>query len=327
MIKHKKILVTGGAGYIGSHAGLALLDTGYGVVVLDDVSTGFRALVPPGAEFVQGDISDTELLKRVFAQHSIAAVMHFAAKLIVPESMRNPGLYYHTNVGKFAVLLDAAAAAGIQKVIFSSTAAVYGNPAENLASETTPPMPINPYGASKWMAERVLADMAAAHGLRFAVLRYFNVAGADPHGRAGQMTKGATHLIKVAVEVATGKRPGMQIFGTDYATPDGTCVRDYIHVSDLADAHVKALEYLENGGENVTLNCGYGRGFSVREVLDTAARVSGIAIPAELAPRRAGDPAALIADNTKIRTVLGWQPKYDDLGIIIQHALGWEAKV
>jgi len=324
MKKDEKILVTGGAGYIGSHAVLALLDAGYPVVVLDDLSTGYAKLIPAGAEFVQGDIADTHVLDHLFGTHRISAIMHFAAKLIVPESVTNPGLYYHNNVGKFTVLLSRAAAAGVKKFIFSSTAAVYGNPATSPVTEETAPQPINPYGASKLMAEKILADIAAAHGLQTAVLRYFNVAGADPTGRAGQMTKNATHLIKVAVEVALGKRAGMQIFGTDYATPDGTCVRDYIHVSDLAAAHVQALEYLGQGGGNITLNCGYGHGFSVREVIDKVAEISGQKINAEIAPRRAGDPAQLVADTKKIRSVLAWQPKYDHLETIIQHALAWE---
>jgi UDP-glucose 4-epimerase len=326
MTKNGEILVTGGAGYIGSHAVLALQDAGYQVVVLDDLSTGYAELLPPGVKFVQGDVADISLLNRLFAEHQISAIMHFAAKLIVPESVSNPGLYYHNNVGKFTVLLNCAVAVGIKRFIFSSTAAVYGQPGHNPITEKVPPSPINPYGASKLMAEQVLGDVAAAHGLQTVVLRYFNVAGADPDGRAGQMTKHATHLIKVAVETAVGKRPGMQIFGTDYSTPDGTCLRDYIHVSDLADAHVKALEYLAQGGENITLNCGYGRGFSVRDVIDKVAKVSGQIINTDIAPRRAGDPAALIADSTQIRNILGWRPQYDNLHDIVKTALAWEDK-
>jgi UDP-glucose 4-epimerase len=326
MSNNKKILVTGGAGYIGSHAVLSLLDAGYQVMVLDDLSTGHAGLVPPAAEFVQGDVAATDVLDHLFGTHNISAIMHFAAKLIVPESVSNPGLYYHNNVGKFTVLLNRAVAAGVKQIIFSSTAAVYGNATEALIFEETTPEPINPYGASKLMAEKVLADVAAAHGLQTAALRYFNVAGADSMGRAGQMTKHATHLIKVAVEVAAGKRDSMQIFGTDYPTRDGTCVRDYIHVSDLADAHVKALNYMERGGANITLNCGYGHGFSVREVIDQVSEITGREINANFAPRRAGDPAQLIADTKKIRTALNWQPKYDDLAEIIKTALAWEQK-
>ena len=322
----EKILVTGGAGYIGSHAVLALLDAGYPVMVLDDISTGHAALVPKGAEFIQGNVSDMHALDRIFAQHEISAIMHFAAKLIVPESVTNPGLYYANNVGKFTALLQRAVTAGVKNFIFSSTAAVYGNPATSPVTEDTTPLPINPYGSSKLMAEKVLADMATAHGLRAAVLRYFNVAGADPGGRSGQISKNATHLIKVAVEVAVGKRAGMQIFGTDYSTPDGTCVRDYIHVTDLADAHVKALEYLLSEEKSITLNCGYGHGFSEREVIDVVSKVSGTPIKADLAPRREGDPAALVADTKKIRDTLAWQPRYDHLETIVAHALAWERK-
>lgn len=322
------ILVTGGAGYIGSHTVLALRAQGYPVVVLDDLSTGNAALIHPEAKFYQGDIADTALLTRIFSEQKINAVMHFAAKLIVPESVANPAKYYENNVTKFMTLLNTANDAGVRNIIFSSTAAVYGEPENVPANENTPCNPINPYGASKYMAERILADTARASGkMRYGILRYFNVAGADPAGRSGQMMPDATHLIKVAAEVAIGKREGMQIFGTDYDTPDGTCVRDYIHVSDLADAHVKLLSYLQDGGESVTLNCGYGHGYSVAEVVDTVSAAVHYPINVKLADRRAGDPAMLVADSTRLRELLNWTPIYDNLRDIVRSALQWEARV
>jgi len=325
-MQKSKILVTGGAGYIGSHVVLALRDAGYEPVVLDDLSTGSAALVPQGVTFYHGDVADVSLLTRIFAEHKIAALMHFAAKLIVPESVANPGLYYHNNMGKFTVLLNETAAARIPHVIFSSTAAVYGEPETLSVTEDAIAQPINPYGASKLMAERVLTDIARAQDMRYVTLRYFNVAGADPAGRAGQMMPNATHLIKVAAETAVGKRDHVQIFGTDYATPDGTCIRDYIHVSDLADAHVKALQYLENDGASVTLNCGYGHGASVMEVIAAMRNASSHPVPTVVAPRRAGDPAALVAASAKLRALLNWQPHHDNLQEIVQSALAWEMK-
>lgn len=316
------ILVTGGAGYIGSHAVLALLAAGYGVVILDDLSTGHPALLAPEAKFYQGDIADRALLDRIFTEQKISAVMHFAAKLIVPESVVNPELYHHNNVEKFSVLMDAIGTAKIPHVIFSSTAAVYGDLEISPITETAPVAPTNPYGATKLAAEKILQKQNAKH----VILRYFNVAGADPAGRAGQMRPMATHLINVAAEVAVGKRPLLEIMGTDYPTPDGTCVRDYIHVSDLADAHVKALQYLENGGDSVTLNCGYGRGYSVAEVVDMVSAAVRRPLPVTLTGRRAGDPAILVADSEKLRTLLQWTPIYDNLRDIVKSAVAWEQK-
>lgn len=314
------VLVTGGAGYIGSHTALALLDAGRDVVILDDLSTGQIKLIPPAARFYQGDIADTALLARIFSAHRISAVMHFAAKLIVPESVANPQKYHLNNVEKFSVMLAAVRQAAIPYFIFSSTAAVYGEGTGGAVTEETPPAPINPYGETKLLAEKILMDS----GMRHVILRYFNVAGADAAGRSGQVMPDATHLIKVACEVAAGRRPTLQIFGTDYPTPDGTCVRDYIHVTDLAAAHVNALGYLENGGGRVTLNCGYGHGYSVRQVVDAMNKIATVV--AHNAPRRAGDPATLVADSTKIRALLKWQPLWDDLDAIIRSALTWETK-
>lgn len=316
------ILVTGGAGYIGSHTVLALRAQGYPVVVLDDLSTGNAALLHAEAKFYQGDIADTALLTRVFNENKIGAVMHFAAKLIVAESIANPELYHQNNVEKFSVLMNAAANANVPHVIFSSTAAVYGEPANMPVNEDAPCAPINPYGESKLRAEEILRQQKMNH----VILRYFNVAGADPAGRAGQMRPEATHLINVAAEVVIKKRDQMQIFGVDYDTPDGTCIRDYIHVSDLADAHVKALQYLETGRESVTLNCGYGHGYSVAEVIDVASATVHYPLPVTLAERRAGDPPILVADTTRIREVLNWTPLYDNLRDIVRSALQWEAK-
>lgn len=321
------ILVTGGAGYIGAHAVLALRDQGMDVVVLDDVSTGNRALLHPDAKFYQGDIADSALLKKIFSENTISAVMHFAAKLVVPESVAHPAKYYDNNVGKFTVLLRHVMDAGIPHFIFSSTAAVYGEPGIIPVTEDTPCNPINPYGASKLMAERILMDVALASGkMNFVTLRYFNVAGADPQNRAGQMTHGATHLIKVAAELATGQRNEMEIYGTDYPTADGTCVRDYIHVSDLADAHIRALDYLRSGGNSTVVNCGYGHGYSVRDVIHAVSSASGTVLNVKESPRRAGDPAALVADSRKIRELFNWQPRHDDLGEIVHTALAWEKK-
>ena len=322
------VLVTGGAGYIGSHAVLALRDAGWPVAVLDDLSTGFRFAVSDDVPFFHGDVGDSDLLTEIFAAQGTRAVMHFAGSIVVPESVEKPLAYYHNNTVKSRALIEAAVAAGVPHFIFSSTAATYGVPADSPVGEDCPRQPINPYGWSKLMSEQMLADTAAAHALNYAALRYFNVAGADPQGRSGQSTAGATHLIKVAVEAALGQRPNVSVFGTDYATPDGTGVRDYIHVSDLADAHVLALEALVAEPErSLTLNCGYGRGFSVMEVLDAVDRVTGAKLPRVLAPRRAGDPDSLVADSTLLRATLPWQPRHADLDTIVAHAFAWERKL
>ena len=319
------ILVTGGAGYIGSHAALALLDAGWPVVVLDNLVTGFRWAVPDGAVFVEGDIADSDLVGELIDAHQIAAIMHFAGSIIVPESVENPLKYYDNNTARSRTLLATAIAHQVRHFIFSSTAAVYGIPDTIPVSESMPTEPINPYGRSKLMTEWMLRDTTAAHPMNYCALRYFNVAGADPAGRSGQSTAGATHLIKVAVEAVLGKRDGVAIFGTDYDTPDGTGVRDYIHVSDLAAAHIHALEKLiATPDENHVLNCGYGRGFSVLEVLDSVDRVAGTQIARSMEPRRAGDPDALTADNSAILEVLPWRPEHDDLDGIVRDALAWE---
>ena len=322
------ILVTGGAGYIGSHAVLALKDAGYGVIVIDNLVTGFRWAVPDDVPFVQGDIADQPLVEATLRDHDIAAIMHFAGSVVVPESVENPLKYYHNNSAKTRDLIDSAVRVGVPHFIFSSTAATYGTPDVEAVREDTPQQPINPYGMSKLMTEYMLRDVAAAHPMNFCALRYFNVAGADPQGRTGQSTAGATHLIKVAVEAAVGQRESVAIFGTDFATPDGTGVRDYIHVSDLAAAHVLALEALMAEPErNHLLNCGYGRGFSVLDVLDAVDRATNNPIKRIMAPRRAGDPAALISDNRAILATFPWQPRYADLDLIVAHALAWERAV
>jgi UDP-glucose 4-epimerase len=318
------VLVTGGAGYIGSHMVLALVDACEEVVVLDDLSTGFARAVHPKACLVQGDIADEALVQRLVAQHGIDAVIHFAARIVVPDSVSDPLGYYLSNTVKSRALLAATIAAGVRRFVFSSTAAVYGTPAENPVGENAPANPMSPYGASKLMTEWMLRDAAAAHGLTYAALRYFNVAGADPAGRSGQSTTNATHLIKVACETALGKRNRMEVFGTDYPTADGTCVRDYIHVSDLVAAHLDALRHLRAGGGSLTLNCGYGRGYSVLDVIGTMKQHSGKDFPVFYAPRRPGDPAAIVARADRIRTELGWRPQFDDLSTIIKHALAWE---
>lgn len=319
------ILVTGGAGYIGSHAALALLDAGWPVVVLDNLVTGFRWAVPEGAVFVEGDIADSALVGALLEEHEIAAIMHFAGSIIVPESVDDPLKYYDNNTARSRTLVATAIAHRVRHFIFSSTAAVYGVPDTIPAPESLPTEPINPYGRSKLMTEWMLRDTAAAHAMNYCALRYFNVAGADPAGRSGQSTAGATHLIKVAVEAVLGKRDGVAIFGTDYDTPDGTGVRDYIHVSDLAAAHIHALEKLiATPDESHILNCGYGRGFSVLEVLDSVDRVAGSQITRTMEPRRAGDPDALTADNSAILETLPWRPEHDDLDGIVRDALAWE---
>ncbi|MFM6933448.1 MAG: UDP-glucose 4-epimerase GalE [Novosphingobium sp.] len=322
------VLVTGGAGYIGSHAVLALLDAGWPVAVIDNLTTGFRIAVPDGVPLYEGDIEDADLLARIFAEQGTQAIMHFAGSIIVPESVENPLKYYHNNTAKSRALIAAAVTAGVPHFIFSSTAATYGEPAVSPVREDCPQIPINPYGMSKLMTEVMLKDTAAAHPINFCALRYFNVAGADPQARSGQSTAGATHLIKVAVEAALGKRSHVGVFGTDFDTPDGTGVRDYIHVSDLAAAHVLALEALiAEPTYSLTMNCGYGRGFSVLEVLDAVDRVTNLTIERQMQPRRAGDPAALVSDNARIKATLPWVPKHADLDTIVAHALAWERKL
>ena len=322
------VLVTGGAGYIGSHAVLALRDAGYGVVVIDNLVTGFRWAVPDDVTFVEGDISDQPLVRQTLRDLGIKAVMHFAGSVVVPESVENPLKYYHNNSAKTRDLIESVVAVGVPHFIFSSTAATYGIPEESPVRESTPQRPINPYGMSKLMTERMLTDVAFAHPINFCALRYFNVAGADPEGRTGQSTAGATHLIKVAVEAALGKRSHVSVFGTDFDTPDGTGVRDYIHVTDLAAAHVLALEALMARPEqNYLLNCGYGRGFSVLEVLDAVDRVTNLTIDRRMEGRRAGDPDALISDNRAIMAEFPWTPRFADLDQIVTHALAWERKL
>lgn len=322
------VLVTGGAGYIGSHAVLALRDRGTNVVVIDNLTTGFRWAVPEDVPFVEGDVGNLDHLTDTISKHNIGAIMHFAGSIIVPESVENPLKYYGNNTANSRTLLDAAVRTGVKHIIFSSTAATYGIPEHVPVSEDAPKLPINPYGMSKLMTEIMLADVAKAHPVNFCALRYFNVAGADPEGRTGQSTAGATHLIKVAVEAVLGKRDHVSVFGTDYDTPDGTGVRDYIHVSDLAAAHVLALEALAaDPATSMIMNCGYGRGFSVNEVLDSVEHVSGVQINRQIEGRRAGDPDALIADNARIQATLPWQPKYQDLDTIVAHALAWESQL
>ena len=321
------ILVTGGAGYIGGHMVLALLDAGEEVVVLDDLSTGFAWAVPKPATLIIGDMGDKDKLTTLFAQYRIEAIAHFAAKIVVPDSVTDPLLYYLNNTAKARNLIEAAVGAGIKHFIFSSTAAVYGEPIRNPISEDAPPQPINPYGRSKLMVEWMLEDVAKAKEFAYVALRYFNVAGADPAGRLGQSTPNATHLIKVAVQAALGLRPGMDVFGTDYSTPDGTCIRDYIQVSDLIAAHLLALAHLRSGGTSLVLNCGYGHGHSVREVIDVVKRVTAVDFEVRLSRRRAGDPAMLVAGAERIRSLLGWTPLYDDLQEIVRQAYEWERKL
>jgi len=323
---HGSILVTGGAGYIGSHVALQLRARGERVVILDDLSRGFRqaALDTP---LVVGKVGDRALLERLLREQQIDTVMHFAAYTIVPESVREPLKYYQNNTASTATLLECCVAAKVRHFVFSSTAAVYGTPADGVAAESTPTLPINPYGTSKLMSEWMLASVAQAHPLRYAALRYFNVAGSDPGGRIGQATPDATLLIKVACEHAVGKRPHISIYGTDYPTQDGTGVRDYIHVDDLASAHVDALSYLRAGGASTTLNVGYGHGYSVREVLKSVERVSGRCLAVREEPRRPGDPATLVARAERIRSELGWRPRLDDLDTIVRTAYAWEERL
>jgi UDP-glucose 4-epimerase len=326
-MKPSNVLVTGGAGYIGSHAGLAFLDRGYAVVVIDNLSTGFRSAVPPGATFVEGDAGDRSLVSQLLREHDIDLVVHFAGSIVVPESVVNPLKYYADNTCVSRNLIECCVETGVGSFVFSSTAAVYGAPAAMPVSEATPTQPESPYGTSKLMTEWILRDAASAYDFRYVALRYFNVAGADPQGRAGQSTRNATHLIKVATEAACGKRNYIEVYGEDYETADGTCVRDFIHVSDLADAHVRACEHLAGGGESLVLNCGYGRGHSVREVLAVVERVSGTRLDIRPAARRAGDTPILVADPSKLVRLLGWRARHDDLDVIVGSALEWERRL
>ena len=318
------VLVTGGAGYIGSHMALRLGDAGEETVVLDNLSTGFDWAIDHRATFVQGDASDMDFVGRLIAEHKITEIVHFAGSIIVPESVTDPLKYYRNNTATSRNLLEAAVKGGVQRFIFSSTAAVYGMTGLAPVEETTPLNPMSPYGRSKLMTEWMLADVAAAHPIKYGVLRYFNVAGADPQGRSGQSTPFATHLIKVAAQTALGQRPKMDIFGTDYETPDGTCVRDYIHVTDLIEAHKLLLDHLRAGGDSLTANCAYGQGYSVRQVIDTVKAVSGVDFRVDEGPRRAGDPASITATGRKVREELGWVPQHDDLREMVQTALDWE---
>ena len=323
-----KVMVTGGAGYIGSHAVLALLDAGHDVVVVDNLVTGFDWAVDPRAALVHADVADDAVVRATIRDHRVRAILHFAGSVVVPESVSNPLKYYRNNTAASRALIESAVAEGVAHFIFSSTAATYGTPATTMVAETDPTVPINPYGMSKLMTEVMLRDVAAAHPINYCVLRYFNVAGADPQGRTGQSTAGATHLIKVAVEAATGQREKVGVFGTDFDTPDGTGVRDYIHVSDLTAAHVDALDLLiARPTESHTLNCGYGKGFSVFDVLDAVDRVTNVTIARDLQGRRAGDPAMLTADNRAILATLPWRPKHDDLDGIVRDAVNWERKL
>jgi UDP-glucose 4-epimerase len=321
------ILVTGGAGYIGSHMVYELVDARESVVVLDNLTTGFQWAVSGEAKLVVGDIGDEALVKDVIRKHQVKSIIHFAGSIVVPESVADPLGYYLNNTVKSRSLIAAAVASGVDQFIFSSTAAVYGAPKQVPVPEGAELEPMSPYGSSKLMTEIMLRDTSFAHDFRYVALRDFNVAGADPRGRTGQSTKGATHLIKVACETALGKRPAMDVYGTDYATRDGTCIRDYIHVKDLARAHVSALEHLRAGGKSEVFNCGYSHGYTVLEVIDAVKRVSGQDFSVRFAPRRPGDPPEIVADSSKIRANLGWRPQLDDLDRIVRHALDWEDRL
>ena len=325
-MNHPAILVTGGAGYIGSHVVQQLSMRGERVVVIDNLVSGFRDAVR-GAELVVGNVGDRALVAQILAEHRVGAVLHFAAHTVVPESVRDPLKYYGNNTCNTRSLLACCAEAGIRQFLFSSTAAVYGMPASGVADEDTPTQPINPYGMSKLMSETMLRDLSATGAMRHVILRYFNVAGCDPQGRIGQSTLNATLLLKVACEHAVGKRDSLSIFGTDYDTPDGTGIRDYIHVEDLAAAHLRALDHLRADGESLTLNCGYGHGYSVREVIDTVRRVSGRELKVIEQPRREGDSPMLIARADRLRSLLGWEPRHDDLEFIVRTALAWERRL
>jgi UDP-glucose 4-epimerase len=321
------ILVTGGAGYIGSHTVLELIAAGEKVVVLDNLSTGFRSAVPDDVPLIVGDFGDEDLVTELLARHDVEAIIHFAAKIVVPDSLADPLGYYLNNTAMARTLLACAVDCGVKHFIFSSTAAVYGEPVQVPVSESETLKPMSPYGRSKLMVEWMLEDTAKAHNLSYVVLRYFNVAGADPQGRIGQSTRNATHLIKVAVQTALGRRAGMEVFGTDYPTPDGSCLRDYIQVTDLARAHVDALNYLGAGGGNLTCNVGYARGYSVLDVIDVVKKVSGVDFPVRRSGRRPGDPAAIVAANDRIRAELGWTPQHDNLSEIVRQALDWERRL
>jgi UDP-glucose 4-epimerase len=321
------VLVTGGAGYIGSHMVQALVEARESVVVIDNLSTGFREFLPDGVPLLVGDAGDERLVGNIIAQHKVESIIHFAGSIVVPESMRDPLGYYRNNTMTTRNLLNAAIKGRVDRFIFSSTAAVYGNPDQVPVPENAPTRPMSPYGSSKLMTEIMLHDVASAHGMSYVALRYFNVAGADPLARIGLATVGATHLLKIAVEAATGQRAKIDVFGTDYPTPDGSCIRDFIHVSDLAQAHRAALSYLRDGGASATLNCGYGRGYSVLETIEAVRRVSGRNFAVSYAPRRPGDIMAMVADSSRIQATLDWTPRYDDLETIATHALAWEWKL
>ena len=321
------VLVTGGAGYIGSHMVHALVEAGERVVVIDNLSTGFSAFLPESVPLFIGDAGDENLVEGVIRQHEVESIIHFAGSVVVPDSMRDPLGYYRNNTMTTQSLLKAAVKGRISRFIFSSTAAVYGNPDQVPVAEHASTRPLSPYGTSKLMTEIMLHDVASAHGMSYVVLRYFNVAGADPQGRMGLATVGATHLLKIAVEAATGQRAKIDVYGTDYPTPDGSCIRDFIHVSDLAQAHRAALSYLRDGGKSVTLNCGYGRGYSVLETIEAVRSVSGRNFAVQYAARRPGDIMTMVADTRRIRSALDWTPQYDDLATIASHALAWEEKL
>jgi UDP-glucose 4-epimerase len=321
------ILVTGGAGYIGSHTVQALTQGGANVVVIDNLSTGFSQFLPEGVPLFIGDAADENLVEGVIAAHGVESIIHFAGSVVVPDSLRDPLGYYRNNTMTTRNLLNAAVRCNVRRFIFSSTAAVYGNSDQVPVPEEAPTCPLSPYGMSKLMTEIMLHDVAAAHGLRYVVLRYFNVAGADPEARIGLATAGATHLLKIAVEAATGQRAKIDVFGTDYPTADGSCIRDFIHVADLAEAHRAALAYLDDGGPSTTLNCGYGRGYSVLETIEAVRRASGRNFAIQHAERRPGDVMTMIADTTRIRATLDWTPRFDDIGTIARHALAWEEKL
>jgi UDP-glucose 4-epimerase len=321
------ILVTGGAGYIGSHMVHMLADAGERVVVLDNLSTGFEWALPKSVQLVLGETGNQSRVAALIAEHQVDAIIHFAASIVVPDSVRDPLGYYRNNTMNSRALLEVAVNGGVRQFIFSSTAAVYGNPETSPVSEDATLMPMSPYGSSKLMTEVMLKDVGAAYDMKYVILRYFNVAGADPALRTGQSTIGATHLIKVAVEAALGIRAKLDVYGTDYDTPDGTCVRDYIHVMDLANAHMASLAHLRGGGNSATFNCGYGHGYSVLEVIEAVKRVSGNDFTVELAARRPGDPAMIVADATRIRAQLGWVPRFDNLDTIVEHAVAWERRL